>query len=60
MVHDEAVGILAVEQYLLEELNPKLRNEFEDHLSKCQECALDLWAAATFLKHAKVILSRQP
>jgi len=59
MGHDEAVRTLATERYLLGELYPELRDEFETHLLDCQQCAFDLWAAATFLKYAKVVLSRQ-
>lgn len=49
MSHDEAVETFAAEQYLLEELDSRLREEFEEHLFDCQECALDLRAGATFL-----------
>ena len=57
--HEEAVQTLATEKYLLGELHAELRDQFEEHLYDCHECAFDLWAAATFLAHAKVILSRQ-
>jgi hypothetical protein len=55
--HEEAVQTLATEKYLLGELHPEVRDQFEEHLYECQECAFDLWTAATFLAHAKVILS---
>jgi len=55
--HEEAVQTLATEKYLLGELRPELRHQFEEHLFDCRQCAFDLWAAATFLAHAKVILS---
>jgi len=51
------VQTLATEKYLLGELRPELRHQFEEHVFDCQQCAFDLWAAATFLAHAKVILS---
>jgi anti-sigma factor RsiW len=57
--HEEAVRTLATEKYLLGELYPELRDQFEEHLFDCQQCAFDLWAAATFLACANVILSRQ-
>jgi anti-sigma factor RsiW len=60
MGHDEAVRTRATEKYLLGELYPPLRDEFEEHLFDCRECALDFWAAATFLEHAKVVLSSRP
>ena len=49
MSHDEAVQTLAAEKYLLEELDPSLRDEFEEHVFDCNECSLDLRAGATFL-----------
>lgn len=49
MSHDEAVRSFGVEKYLLEELSIESREEFEEHLFDCQECALDLRVGATFL-----------
>jgi len=46
---DEAMHTFAAEKYLLDELDRKLRDEFEQHLFDCQECALDVLAGATFL-----------
>jgi hypothetical protein len=57
--HDEAVGTLATEKYLLGEMCPDLREEFEMHLFDCEQCAFDLWAAVTFLAHAKAMLSKE-
>jgi hypothetical protein len=59
MGHDEAVRILATEKYLLGELSRELQQQFEAHLFDCEQCAFDLWAATTFLAHAKTILSKQ-
>ena len=59
MSHEEAVQTLATERYLLGELRPELRQQFEEHLLDCQQCAFDLWAASTFLAHAKAILSTE-
>jgi anti-sigma factor RsiW len=59
MGHDEAVRTLATEKYLLGELDPELRDQFEAHVFACQHCAFDLWSAATFLEYAKVVLSGQ-
>ena len=58
MDHDEAVRQKATERYLLKELDPELRDQFEEHLFGCQECALDLRAAATFVEQSKVILAK--
>lgn len=49
MSHDEAVRCLAAEQYLLEEMTPELRDEYEQHFFVCHECAVDLIAGAAFL-----------
>ena len=52
MDHDYAVRLSLVEKYLLEELPPELRDEFEEHYFDCQECATDLRATAAFLDSA--------
>ena len=57
MDHDEAVRQKATERYLLDELDPELRDQFEEHLFDCQECALDVRAAAMFVEQSKVILA---
>ena len=44
MDHEAAVQQMVVEQYLLDELAPELRDEFEEHLFDCAECSLDLRA----------------
>ena len=46
---DEVVSSFATEKYLLDELDLMLRDEFEEHLVDCHECAFDFWAGATFL-----------
>jgi len=46
---DEVAPSFATEKYLLDELDLTLRDEFEEHLFDCQECAFDCWAGATFL-----------
>jgi hypothetical protein len=56
MTHSEAVQQMAAERYLLDELTPVMRDAFEEHVFDCQECALDLRAAAAFIDEAKVQL----
>jgi hypothetical protein len=56
MDHAEAVRQKATERYLLDELDPELRDQFEEHLFDCQDCALDVRAAAMFVEQSKVIL----
>ncbi len=60
MDHDEAVRQKATERYLLDELDPELRDQFEEHLFDCQDCALDVRAAAMFVEQTKVALSETP
>ena len=60
MDHNEAVRQNATERYLLDELDPELRDQFEEHLFDCQDCALDLRAGAMFVEQTKVILAEPP
>jgi hypothetical protein len=60
MDHAEAVQTNATERYLLNELGPELRDQFEEHLFECQECALDVRAGAMFVEQSKITLAEQP
>jgi len=60
MDHNEAVQQKATERYLLNELDPETRDQFEEHLFECQECAVDVRAAAMFIEQTKVVLAEQP
>lgn len=53
MDHNQATQLEAVEKYLLEELTPEVRDEFEEHYFDCQHCATDLRATAAFIDAAK-------
>ena len=57
MDHDEAVRLKATEKYLLDELDPDSRDQFEEHLFDCQDCALDVRAAAMFVEQSKTVLA---
>jgi anti-sigma factor RsiW len=59
MDHQEAVRGKVTERYLLNELDPDLRDQFEEHLFSCQECALDVRAAAMFVEQSKAVLSER-
>lgn len=48
MDHTEAVRTQAVEKYILGELSPRLRNEFEEHYFDCVDCAVNLRAGVAF------------
>jgi Putative zinc-finger len=56
MDHEQAVRQKATERYLLDELDPEIRDQFEEHLFDCQDCALDVRAAAMFVEQSKGIL----
>jgi len=60
MDHHDAVRLSLVEKYLLDELPPELRDDFEEHYFDCQECAIDLRASAAFLDAAKKELQLFP
>jgi hypothetical protein len=60
MNHQDAVQLSLVEKYLLDELSPELRDEFEEHYFDCRECALDVRATAAFLDAAKEELKTLP
>jgi hypothetical protein len=60
MDHDQATQLTAVEKYLLDELTPEAREEFEEHFFDCQECAVDLRATDAFITAAKQEFRRNP
>jgi len=59
MDHSEAVRLGAAERYLLGELPPDVREQFEDHFFGCLECAQDVRAGAAFVDGARDILSSE-
>ena len=59
MNHDEAKRMMASERYLLDELAPAEREQFEEHLFSCQECALDVRGGAAFIHQSKIILGER-
>ena len=56
MNHGQAIDQMAAERYLLDELTQDVREEFEEHLFDCRECALDLRAGSMFVDEAKAQL----
>jgi Putative zinc-finger len=60
MDHDVVVRQKMTEQYLLDELDPQARHEFEEHFFDCRECALDVQAAALLVEQSKVALAEKP
>ena len=60
MDHDAVVREKMTEKYLLEELDPELRGEFEEHFFDCPECARDVRAGSEFVAHSKIVLAENP
>jgi Putative zinc-finger len=60
MNHTDATQLMAVEKYVLNELPPQLRDEFEEHYFECPECAMDLRATTAFLDAAKAEFQATP
>lgn len=59
MDHLEAVRLGAVERYLLGELSPEQREEFEEHFFGCIACAQEVRAGAAFVDGARDILGSE-
>ena len=59
MDHDAVVRQQMTERYLLNELDPPARDEFEEHFFDCPDCASDVRACALFVEHSKVALANQ-
>lgn len=57
MNHDEVVRQKLTERYLLAELDPDARDQFEEHFFECPECALDIRAGAQFVDGTKSVLA---
>jgi hypothetical protein len=59
MDHSQAAEHHLVEQYLLEELSPELRDEFEEHFFDCPECTVELRATSAYIDLARTELLKQ-
>jgi anti-sigma factor RsiW len=57
MDHEVVVRQKMTERYLLNELDPQAREEFEEHFFDCQDCALDVRAGDLFIEQSKVVLA---
>jgi Putative zinc-finger len=56
MDHSDAVRLQAAEKYVLGELSPTHRDEYEEHYFDCRECALDVRAVVAFADTAREVL----
>jgi anti-sigma factor RsiW len=59
MDHDVVVRQKMTERYLLGELAPESREEFEEHFFGCADCAHDVRAGALFVEQSKVVLAEK-
>lgn len=59
MDHQEALRLQAVEKYILGELTPALREQFEEHYFDCSECATDLKAVGSFINGSRLVLQEE-
>src|SRR6266436_1169836 len=59
MDHDMVVRQKMTERYLLDELDPDARDEFEEHFFDCPDCALDVRAGALFVEQSKAVLAEK-
>jgi hypothetical protein len=57
MDHDVVVREKMTERYLLDELKPEVRDEFEEHYFDCPECARDIRAGFEFVQQSKVVMA---
>jgi anti-sigma factor RsiW len=60
MDHAVVVRDKITERYLLDELEPGQREEFEEHYFDCRECARDVRAASLFVEETKAVLAEEP
>jgi hypothetical protein len=60
MDHIHVVKNYEVEKYLLDEMSPAERDDFEAHIFDCEECALDLRLTDVFMQQAKNELQLTP
>src|SRR5260370_30574125 len=59
MEPDVVVRQHMTERYLLDELEPQARDEFEEHFFDCPDCALDVRAGAMFVEQSKIALAEK-
>jgi len=59
MDHNEAIQLQAAVKYVLGELSPVQREEYEEHYFDCGECAVDIKALATFADTTREVLRQE-
>ena len=59
MDHDTVVRQQMTERYMLDELDPQVRDDFEQHYFDCPVCALDVRSSALFVEQSKIVLAEK-
>jgi hypothetical protein len=59
MDHEAVVRQRTTERYLLNELDPQARDEFEQHFFDCQDCALDVRSGTLFIEQSKTLMTER-
>lgn len=60
MDHDHAMKSHAAERYLLDELSPEDRDDFEGHYFSCAQCADEVRTGFAFADNAKAVMLDEP
>ncbi len=60
MDHNQAIDGKFTERYLLGELTPAQRDQFEDHFFDCASCADDVETGAVFVDNARALVREGP
>jgi Putative zinc-finger len=55
MDHEMAVRLQSSEKYLLGELSPAERDQFEEHLADCSRCMDEFWTTDVFAANARAV-----
>src|SRR5438093_13705827 len=59
MDHEEAIKLRAAERYILQELSPDERDDFEEHYFMCVECADEVRSVFALAHNAKSVFAGQ-
>ena len=60
MDHTQAIQEGFAERYLLLELTPAQRDQFEEHFFECPICSADVQSGAAFIDNARAVLGTNP
>lgn len=60
MNHNQAIDTKSPMRYVLGELAPADRDEFEEHLADCSNCMNEVWMATSFAANAKEVFRSEP